>query len=189
MQDLGTLPLRALVAFSARCARRVFRVLVAREDSPEKQVALENAIASLELAESFARGELTSAEEAVALAEATAQSASDQLGKAQFAVHAASHAARTAGLASRFRSTGATLGAMDLVAVAWGSYRVVLAFTNGPIIKDFITGDLIEAAVRADFDHLIELRTGEFGELGQPVDPSEQGTLGPLWPAGVPSCW
>ena len=42
------------------------------------------------------------------------------------------------------------------------------------------------AAAASDLDRLIALNPGEPDALGAPIDPSEAGPLGPLWPQGVP---
>jgi len=42
------------------------------------------------------------------------------------------------------------------------------------------------AATSRDLDRLIALDLGQPGTLGAPIDPSEAGPLGPLWPHGVP---
>jgi hypothetical protein len=44
----------------------------------------------------------------------------------------------------------------------------------------------LDAAARADYDRLRELNLGVYPELGQPIDPMENGPLGPLWPKGPP---
>jgi hypothetical protein len=38
------------------------------------------------------------------------------------------------------------------------------------------------AAAWADYENLLNLDLGAFPELGQAIDPSESGQLGPLWP-------
>ncbi len=43
-----------------------------------------------------------------------------------------------------------------------------------------------ESATNADFNKLVELNLGSYPERGEPIDPSEDGPLGTLWPAGPP---
>src|SRR5947209_5458521 len=96
MQDLGLLPLRATVAFAARCACRVQGVLQAEPYSPAKQATLERARVALELAESFARDEgaaLPTSAELLAAAQQTYQAADGVAGSGRFAAYAAGHAA------------------------------------------------------------------------------------------------
>ena len=40
-------------------------------------------------------------------------------------------------------------------------------------------------AAGEDYKKLLELRLGEYPEAGQPIDPSPEGPLGPLWPGGA----
>ena len=42
------------------------------------------------------------------------------------------------------------------------------------------------AAALSDLDRLIALNPGELDPLGTPIDSSEAGPLGPIWPHGVP---
>ena len=42
------------------------------------------------------------------------------------------------------------------------------------------------AAASSDLDRLIGLKLGEPDTLGAPIDQSESGPLGPLWPRGMP---
>jgi hypothetical protein len=42
------------------------------------------------------------------------------------------------------------------------------------------------SAARADLSRLIELNLGAPGQLGQPIDVTESGPLGPDWPNGAP---
>ncbi|HET6878602.1 MAG TPA: hypothetical protein VFI31_00420 [Pirellulales bacterium] len=45
----------------------------------------------------------------------------------------------------------------------------------------------IKAAFSFDLDRLYELRRGDWREWGHPLDPSESGPLGELWPDGTPA--
>ena len=42
------------------------------------------------------------------------------------------------------------------------------------------------AAASSDLDRLLALNPGELDPLGAPIDPSEDGPLGPIWPQGAP---
>jgi hypothetical protein len=110
-ERLARLPHHAVVAFAARCARRVQPLthILPQQDRD----AIDRALAG---AEAFAKG------------------AADAR-----AAHAAAAAARAA-----------------------------------------------RAATSRDLDRLIALNPGAPDALGAPIDPSEAGPLGPLWPQGVP---
>jgi hypothetical protein len=47
--------------------------------------------------------------------------------------------------------------------------------------------DTGRAAARGDLQRLGALKLGRPGMLGKPIDPAEEGPLGPLWPGGVPA--
>jgi hypothetical protein len=113
IQDqLAKLPLRAIVAFAVRCARRVQPL--GRVLTEYRQVEVDDAIA---IAEGFARG-----------------------GKAD-------------------RAAGA----------AWDTGRAAS-----------------RPAARGDLHQLLALELGRPGTLGKPIDPAEDGPLGPLWPNAAP---
>ena len=40
----------------------------------------------------------------------------------------------------------------------------------------------VSAAARADYDRLLSLNLGTYPDPGQPIDPTETGPLGSLWP-------
>jgi hypothetical protein len=187
LQDLAGLPLRALVAWAARCARRVLPILNNSPDGPDKNLAVQRAAAAVQLAEDFARDEIIWLEQFTALGPAAYAAARDSLGEGQYAVCAAGHAASAAALAHQFRHSHRTDDAMELVAAAWGAYRVVLSFVQGPVRRDLFTGAMVLAVVHAEFDRLLSFDLGRFGEAGRPLDPGEAGPLGPLWPEGPPS--
>lgn len=123
-EHLTELPLRAVVAFAVRCARRVQPL--GHLLTEYRQVEVEDAIAS---AEGFARG-----------------------GKA---VQAADAAAATA---------------EDTAEAAWHTGRAAS-----------------RAAARGDLLRLLALELGRPGTLGKPIDPAQEGPLGPLWPGGAPA--
>jgi hypothetical protein len=49
--------------------------------------------------------------------------------------------------------------------------------------------DLVVAALCADAEKLLSMVEGGGNGLGPPVDASESGPLGKLWPAGTPACF
>jgi hypothetical protein len=56
LEQLKGLPLRAIVAFAARCARRVEPLAQLPEGNPRRESRREAVEAALRMAESFARG-------------------------------------------------------------------------------------------------------------------------------------
>jgi hypothetical protein len=47
-------------------------------------------------------------------------------------------------------------------------------------------GEVFAEAAYADYDRLLELDFEAWPELGPPIDPSDKGPLGSLWPDGPP---
>jgi hypothetical protein len=162
IDQLNQLPLRALSAFAARCTRRV------------EQWGGGAALEAIALAEQFARGRsvlaadaaraAARAEAGAAQAHAEADRAADAEANPSFAYRAAAtntaaaYAARTV-----VTATGAPVAALAAARVA--------AYVD-PRIDDAITADL---------QRLVGLNLGSFPEPGAPLDPSEEGPLGPLW--------
>lgn len=187
LQDFGELPLRALVGFTARCGRRILPVLLQAQDSPAKETAIAKAEAALALAEDYARDQLAWRDPLAALEEDTIAAAAESLGPGQFVVFAAGHAASALLLARQLSQTRSISDAMELVAAAYGGYRVLLSFVHGPVQRDLFTSDMVLRVVSAEFEQLRALDLGRFGHVGQAFDASQDGPLGPLWPEGPPS--
>jgi hypothetical protein len=110
-EDLTKLPLRAIVAYAARSARRVQSMYVDSRAPAKRKLHLEQAIS---LVEEFCLG----------------------------------------------RDIPAAFGA-----AAYAYYA----------------DDALIRAGRTDYDRLLELNLGAYPELGQPINPTSEGPLGPLW--------
>ena len=165
---LNRLPLRALAAFAARCARRV--------ETSSWLWGCADASEAVALAERFARGQhdvlAADAARAAARAGACAAKAEALAGRAAdadvdpaassraVAAHtAAAHAAQTVVTAS---------GAPD---AAHAAARAATSIDRR-----------IHDAAAADLRRLLALDLGRFPKLGGVIDPGEDGPLGPLWP-------
>jgi PTS system nitrogen regulatory IIA component len=171
--ELTQLPLRALVAYAARCARRVQPFFALSDDHPEKQRHVAAVERAIRIAEEFVRG--------IPVAASDATEASDAASKA-------SHAAAWPAWAATRAATGAARAAARAAArdSAWFTSFTYYAWSA---VEDWcIAAQATEAraagaaAARSDFDQLRRLGLGQFPELGEPIDPSEDGPLGPLWP-------
>ena len=175
--EMGQLPLRALVAFAVRCARRVQPLFTLPDDHPEKQKHIAAVERASRTAEAFAQG-IPEADRDAAWAAARAAWAasmtSDAAGlppnaawaaaAASDAAHAAFHSSVAAPVAA---AQAAWDAAVDSVRTAEAAAR---AYNAWPA-----------AAARSDYDRLRELGLGCFPDLGEPIDPSVTGPLGPLW--------
>lgn len=172
------LPLRALVAIAARCARRVRTIY--REPNERHQLAVDLAI---DLAERFAAGDtnvgtVEATEAAEAAREALFQSDADPAssGSIAAAMHAADAVAHAAGDAE---------GAKVAVAVQDAAAATDEAVSEVPGAD--LSNPAAWKAAEDDCQKLLRLDLGSFGDLGEPIDTSEAGPLGPVWPEGAPT--
>ena len=98
VDQLKVLPLRAIVAFAARCARRVEPLAQLPEGNPQRESRREAVEAALRMAESFARGTDAPPDESVVAAiDASRDAGAEPAGAAAAsAVAQAAHAAASA---------------------------------------------------------------------------------------------
>jgi hypothetical protein len=195
-EDLKKLPLRAIVALSARCARRVEQQARLPDDHPEKERCRTAVTKAIGLAEDFAKGLPCSSLEAVVReVEACRAIAEGEFVRdiAMAAVVQAAHAAATA------------QHALDLCSEP--VERHLFGSAPGPnpfphlanITADLAARDAFTAAVEAaaaighadqfmkgaieDYEKLLRLDLGSYPQVGDPIDPSSKGPLGPLAPS------
>jgi hypothetical protein len=190
-EDLKRLPLRAIVAFAARCARRVRPLYRLPTDDPgaaEHEHAVERV---LKMAESFAAGERSVVAESNDTRAAAARAAGaagakylvlDDPSVGATTLTAAALAAASAEAASA--SAEAAADRIPATALEAADRAADAALSAAARATDELT--TIRTAVAADYERLIQLRLGNHPDLGDPVDPSESGPLGPLWPDGEP---
>ena len=161
--DLMKLPQRAIVAYAVRCARRL-QPLFATTGIPDDNLHAQAVEEAMDIAERFCRGEAGRAADANIAAKAAAKAA---YGAAEAAgTPDAVNAARVAGFAA--------------YAVATPVYAAIVAYATATVAAK--TASAVDAAARADYDRLLELNPGSYDNLGQPIDPTETGPLGSLWP-------
>jgi hypothetical protein len=188
VEDLKGLPLRAIVAWAARCARRVPPLIPPPEGRPETdrhRVAVE---AALRMAEDFARGAVPFPVEDVVRAIDAVRGAVTAEGECAVA---AAHAAASAMQALDAAGREATDPAEGTAAEEDVGDRIALGFTENTALAALRAAeeavaaagvhneDLIRAADR-DYRALLGLDLGRFPEEGRPVDPTPDGPLGPL---------
>jgi len=187
LHEFGELPVRATVAFAVRCAQRIRP----RFRPPEDLAAVDQALAVLDeilaMGRAFARG----ADGPYGRAEGLHQLAFN-LGEATFAAHqmtpyALAHVAKAVveGFALQ-GGGGSDTSATEVLAAAYGVSRVALTGGTGTRPGPAAL-QVVLKTLRTDMDRLQELALGRFAELGTPIDPSEDGPLGPLWPHGTPA--
>jgi len=125
------------------------------------------------------------AENATAVAIDAAVAADDAAHDAKAADDAADDARATRA------AMAAAMAAVAAINAAWSAINAAMVATNDSTdvatkVASAHDADVADAA-RADFSHLLTLKLGEPLELGSPIDTSENGPLGPLWPEGLPA--
>jgi len=177
--DLSRLPPHAIVAYAARCARRVQPLFGRAGATTELAASVERAI---ETAERVASGHGLSVEDTVAAEGAEAAAvATAGIPAARHAARAACYAARAACAADQAPYAAAAFGddtARAAHAAAMGAQGDPSSAADAAHYADY--------AARTDYDRLVLLNRGG-PPLGLPLHCTEDGPLGPLWPEGKPS--
>ena len=177
--DLSQLPPHAIVAYAARCARRVQPLFGRAGASQELADAVERAI---EAAERIATGHVLAVEE-MAVAEPAEAAAAATAGSpaAYQAARAACYAARAACAADQAPYAAASFGG-DTARAA----QAAAIAAQGDPSSAADAAHYADYAARADYERLVLLNRGG-PPLGLPLHCTEDGPLGPLWPEGKPS--
>jgi hypothetical protein len=194
VDDVKKLPLRAIVALSVRCARRVAHLALLPDDRLESErcrAAVANAIL---LAEDFAMGlPYSSAESVVREVEACRALAQydyvrdSAMGTIVLAARAAAnalHALDLCGESAESHSVGAGkpdpirhLADVTADLAARDAFTAALEAVAAEGHADNFTKEAIE-----DYEKLLRLDLGNFPQAGKPIDPSSSGPLGSLEP-------
>jgi len=175
--QLRKLPVRALAAFAARCARRVRPLFGSHLPGVD---AVEHAIV---VSERFASGVAVTDDDAQAAAKAAAWAANASVNAA-----AAASCPSTAFYAARFAAYSAadaavTRSAADAASAAESAYSAaaLLSFAAGPAPRTDT-----DRAMSGDLRRLVDLDLGDMRTLGREIDATRAGPLGALWPEGEP---
>jgi hypothetical protein len=193
--DLKKLPLRAIAAFAARCARRVEHRALLPDHHPDAESCRSAVSDAIQLAEDFARGlPCTSGESVIRKAEAARETARDELVR-QDAIAAVVQAAYTAVTAldaidvradpgeSHLLSPSTVPPPLSHLADVTADLAALNAYTAAVDASD-ATGhsDMFIKSAAGDYQKLLDLDLGNYPEGGKPIDPSPEGPLGPLQP-------
>ncbi len=190
-EDLKKLPLRAIVALAAHCARRVERQAHLPDDHPQKERCCKAVAGAIGLAEDFANGLLcSSVESVVEEVEACRKFVADHFERDN-AVGAAILAAHAAETARRWIEMRAERGGSNFFGSAAPSPFPHLA----DVTAELAAADAFLAAFEAvgveghadafvtaaveDYEKLLRLDLGSFPDAGRPLDLSSKGPLGP----------
>jgi hypothetical protein len=194
VEHLEKLPLRAIVAFAARCARRVEPHAQLPEGHPQKESRRVAVEAALLIAEAFAKGSVTRPDESVVAAvDASQRVAGGAPGSedATAAAAKAAHAALTAWHASfQHADEGGPeethtpearkfLGDLAHVTADLAALDAFTAALNAFVSVGLQNEDFVRAAL-GDYEALVKLKLGHYPDPGSPIDPTPGGPLGPL---------
>ena len=191
-EDLKKLPLRAIVALAARCARRVESLSLVPDGHPDRERCRTAIDGAIRLAEDFARGspcrDVPTVIRDVEACRAIAQGGymrDTAVGAVVWTAHAAAAAMESLGLRGepaevsimgtrrpnpfeQLANVGADLAARDAFTAA-----VDAACAAG-------FGDEFMKGAMQDYQALLKLGLGSYPDAGQPIDPSHAGPLGEL---------
>ena len=195
VEHLKALPLRAIVAFAARCARRVETLAQLPEGHPQREGRRGAVEAALGMAEAFARGADEPPDEStIAAIDSSRGVAGGPAGSAE-AVAAAAEAAHAAAAAWRLIGPGVAdksapeelktaearkfLGGLTHVTADLAALAAFTAAVDAFTSVGYHNEHFVNAALD-DYDRLLRLKLGRYPEPGQPIDPSPGGPLGRL---------
>jgi len=187
VDQLKVLPLRAIVAFAARCARRVEHLAELPEGNPQRESRRKAIEAAFRLAESYAKGADSPPDESVLAAiDATRDAGGERAGSV--ATSAIAQAARAAASAWHAGPQGAedsrALSHLTRTTADLAALNAFTAAEEAFIAVGYLNEDFVDAAL-GDYHRLVRLNLGRYPEQGDPVDPSPDGPLGPLWSASA----
>ncbi len=170
------MPLRALVAYAARCAQRVKPYFYLPSEHPETDAAQEALSLAVQVSLEFVNGSL--------IDPLAAQSAEDAVVRALLAVSEGESPDTKAAL-----SCNAAYAAINAAVLALNSVKAPSRATEGSkVIAAAVTAsdaalvidpDIKHKMIR-DFQILTRLPLGRFPDWGRTFDASERGTMGPL---------
>ncbi|WP_406696157.1 hypothetical protein V5E97_34730 [Singulisphaera sp. Ch08] len=191
-EHLKQLPLRAIVAFSARCARRVQSLSELPDGHPGRERLREDIEAALHMAEGFASGSTAPCSDSVAEALDVSRRGADIPLRAEKAAAAASEAAHAAasswhlteskqGEPRELKTTEArkSVGGLAMVTADLAARNAFAAAVAAYQAVGLNNEDFTAAALH-DYDELLRLKLGRYPEAGDPIDPSSRGPLGPI---------
>ncbi len=191
LDDFKKLPLRAIAAFAARCARRVEELSILPDEHPEHERCRLAVGEAILMAEDFARGlPCASCETVVAAIEASRDTARGEHVRDN-AIAAVVHAAYAAATGlnavvlgaepeERHLSGPPTRPLAHLTDVT-AEIAALDAFTAAVDASAAVgySDNFVKGAV-GDYHRLLSLNLGSYPQAGQPIDPSPNGPLGPL---------
>jgi hypothetical protein len=194
VEHLKQLPLRAIVAFAVRCARRVEQHAELPEGHPQRESRRAAIEAALRMAEAFAQGSDAPPDESVIAAVTASRNvtggppgSADATAAAAEAAHAAAGAWQVAferreevgPWATDTAEAGRCRKGVEDVTAELAALNALTAAEDANVSIGYHNEGFLDAA-RSDYNQLIRLKAGRYPELGNPIDPSTGGPLGRL---------
>jgi hypothetical protein len=194
VEQLKQLPLRAIVAFAARCARRVEVQAQLPEGHPQRESRRAAVEAALLMAEAFASGSATPPDESVIVAIDASRAIAGGGVPSENAAAAAAEAAHAAASCwhaypqeaeggeppeERTAEAKKFLGALSNVTADLAALNAFTAAANAFVSVGYNNEDFVQAALN-DHARLLSLELGRYPDPGKPIDPTAGGPLGPL---------
>lgn len=176
---LQILPLRAVVALAVRSGRRIQPLYSNWSRAASDHVrAVDEA---LSFTEAFANAAEIDETVSLQIGEAAYAAAAKAAAAARIDHDSAAQLASYAGASAHGAADTAAEAAIDPSAARISASYAIKAAINA----------IDEAAVAAerDYERLVDLELGHSEELGQPVDATPSGPLGPYWHGEPPSWW
>ena len=188
--EIQTLPLRAVLAFGLRCARRI-NVLNA-EWSKDNLEGLRDIEWAMRVAHLYSGKRATlpddyDSEHETAAGRVALKADHDAAYAAMYVLRATAYVALAANekQAEYAFDTASAFIALTADVSAYGAGTAAQMASGDD--EDYETAyDLATAAARQDFEKLHSLNLGDSKTLGQHVDASDAGPLGPIWPTTTP---
>lgn len=175
--DLKQLPLRALLAYASRCARRVQPLFTVEPDKADPAAAAQAIDTAIRLGEEFAAGAELDPQLVAHAEDAVVQilmigGSGDGLDKG------AAYAANAA-----YGVISATRAALESEMADDPSAAAQLVTECATIVADaaMAADPGVERAARLDWEMLHRMRLGKFPALGDAINPAPTGMLGPLF--------
>lgn len=208
-EELVQLPLRAIVTYAVRCARRIqprYRLSESDPDTRQRVAAVDWALTVAEniVADRFPKG--AGAYAAASLAQNALNAASMDIAAGVFdppnaafralvaaenLLFAQMESARADAAKEASYSAPDTVDAEDAEFIAEHSYAAAAEYLERANIAAYeaatiaVVGNAIANASKADYDRLVKIYSGQRW-LGKPIDATENGPLGSLWPDDPP---
>jgi hypothetical protein len=181
--DLLQIPLRAILAYVARCARRIEPLVVYHPAFAAK--VLPNVDIAIQIAEEFAMGGFVPVDKV----RATVKGICWEEDPGEIKVHEISVNVAKTGIAAQFVAFAAlhAINAVESLPPNESYCNAVVKNALRATDEACAAADhSIDAVISSDYGKLYTCFHETFRTLGQPIDLTDEGPIGPLWPEATP---